>query len=180
MCLLLLPSARQTGPEAEPGSRRQEGEQRIPQRQFSGFRTVGVPYFVVLIIRILLLFRVPYEGPLFSETPIQGLGGFPLFGKERPCCGSHSVEALCTGVFFTCAKPQEGCKPQLLAQLELRLAMKLNTGNKKPDCLFVNRFVCCCLQNLDKYFFYSLKFPRKIDFQHQNEIFQQYFSTFLI
>ena len=70
MCLLLLPSARQTGPEAEPGSRRQEGEQRIPQRQFSGFRTVGVPYFVVLIIRILLLFRVPYEGPLFSETPI--------------------------------------------------------------------------------------------------------------
>ena len=28
----------------------------------------GAPYFGVLIIRILL-FRVLYEGPLFSETP---------------------------------------------------------------------------------------------------------------
>ena len=28
----------------------------------------GVPYFGVLIIRILL-FRVPYDCPLFSETP---------------------------------------------------------------------------------------------------------------
>ena len=31
----------------------------------------GVPYFGVLIIRILL-FRVLYWGPLFSETPISG------------------------------------------------------------------------------------------------------------
>ena len=32
------------------------------------FRNVGVPHFGVLIIRILL-FRVLYLGPLFSETP---------------------------------------------------------------------------------------------------------------
>ena len=32
------------------------------------FRKLGVPYFGVLIIRILL-FRVLYWGPLFSETP---------------------------------------------------------------------------------------------------------------
>ena len=30
----------------------------------------GLPYFGVLIIRILLC-RVLYEGPLFSETPIR-------------------------------------------------------------------------------------------------------------
>ena len=33
------------------------------------FRKLGVPYFGVLIIRILVL-RVLYQGPLFSETPI--------------------------------------------------------------------------------------------------------------
>ena len=33
------------------------------------FRKLGVPYLGVLIIRILL-FRVLYSGPLFSETPI--------------------------------------------------------------------------------------------------------------
>ena len=32
------------------------------------FPKIGVPYFGVLIIRILL-FRVLYLGPLFSETP---------------------------------------------------------------------------------------------------------------
>ena len=32
------------------------------------FRKLGVPYFGVLVIRILL-FRVLHEGPLFSETP---------------------------------------------------------------------------------------------------------------
>ena len=31
----------------------------------------GVPYFGVLIIRILL-FKVLHQGPLFSETPILG------------------------------------------------------------------------------------------------------------
>ena len=36
---------------------------------FGSFRKLGVPYFGVLIIRILL-FRVLYSGPLFSETPI--------------------------------------------------------------------------------------------------------------
>ena len=33
------------------------------------FRKLEVPYFGILIVRILL-FRVLYEGPLFSETPI--------------------------------------------------------------------------------------------------------------
>ena len=36
---------------------------------YGSFRKLGVPYFGVLIIRILL-FRVLYWGPLFSETPI--------------------------------------------------------------------------------------------------------------
>ena len=46
---------------------------------------MGVPDFGVLIIRILL-FRVPYEAPLFSETPrwlLQRLGcslGVQSFG----------------------------------------------------------------------------------------------------
>ena len=37
--------------------------------QCGTFRTLGVPYFGVLIIRILLS-RVLYQGPLFSETPM--------------------------------------------------------------------------------------------------------------
>ena len=37
--------------------------------RYGSFRKLGVPYFGILIIRILL-FRVLYEGPLFSETPI--------------------------------------------------------------------------------------------------------------
>ena len=36
-----------------------------------------MPYLVVLIIRILL-FRVLYEGPLFSETPIWAAWGIGL------------------------------------------------------------------------------------------------------
>ena len=36
---------------------------------FGSFRKLEVPYFRVLIIRILL-FRVLSQGPLFSETPI--------------------------------------------------------------------------------------------------------------
>ena len=36
----------------------------------------GVPYLGVLIIRILL-FRVPYYGPLFSETPYRILNFKP-------------------------------------------------------------------------------------------------------
>ena len=36
---------------------------------FGAFRKLGVPYFGVFIIRILL-FRVLFSGPLFSETPI--------------------------------------------------------------------------------------------------------------
>ena len=33
------------------------------------FPKIGVPYFGVLRIRIILLFRVLYLGPIFSETP---------------------------------------------------------------------------------------------------------------
>ena len=40
----------------------------------------GVPYFVVLIIRILL-FRVLYEGFLLSETPIWCLQGVHVWGR---------------------------------------------------------------------------------------------------
>ena len=38
---------------------------------FREFPKIGVPYLGVLIIRILL-FRVLYKGPLFSETPNKG------------------------------------------------------------------------------------------------------------
>ena len=41
---------------------------------YGGFRKLGAPYFGVLMIRILL-FRVLYWGPLFSETPILGALG---------------------------------------------------------------------------------------------------------
>ena len=37
--------------------------------KFGSFRKLGIPYFGVIITRILL-FRVLYWGPLFSETPI--------------------------------------------------------------------------------------------------------------
>ena len=40
-----------------------------PLNSYGSFRKLGGPYFGVLIIRILL-FRVLYSGPLFSETPI--------------------------------------------------------------------------------------------------------------
>ena len=47
---------------------------------YGGFRKFGVPYFGVLIIRILL-YRVLYMGPLFSETPLLlRAGGMRGFG----------------------------------------------------------------------------------------------------
>ena len=39
---------------------------------YESFRKLGLPYFGVLIIRILL-FRVLYQDPLFSETPLWSL-----------------------------------------------------------------------------------------------------------
>ena len=45
------------------------GSWRTSAWSYGRFRKLGVPYFGVLRIRILL-FRVPYLGPLFSETPI--------------------------------------------------------------------------------------------------------------
>ena len=44
-------------------------EMYFPKGPCGSFRTQGVPYFGVLIVRILL-FRVLYQGPLFSETPM--------------------------------------------------------------------------------------------------------------
>ena len=38
---------------------------------YGSFRKLGVPCFGILIIGVLL-FRVLYSGPLFSETPIYG------------------------------------------------------------------------------------------------------------
>ena len=37
--------------------------------EYGTFRKLGVPYFAVPVIGILL-FKVPYYGPLFSVTPI--------------------------------------------------------------------------------------------------------------
>ena len=46
-----------------------EGGRCLCQKRYGTFRKLGVPYFGVLIIRILL-FRLLYWGPLFSETPL--------------------------------------------------------------------------------------------------------------
>ena len=46
------------------------------------FPKIGIPYFGVLITRILL-FRVLYWGPLFSETPSWVLKGLEGFGELR-------------------------------------------------------------------------------------------------
>ena len=53
------------------------------------FRKLGVPYFGVLIIRILL-FTVLYSGPLFSETPKWGFGVSGLWTGRR--CLDQSPE----------------------------------------------------------------------------------------
>ena len=42
---------------------------QLAQKPYGSFRKLGVPYVGVLIIRILL-FRVLYSSPLFSETPV--------------------------------------------------------------------------------------------------------------
>ena len=42
---------------------------KVNPTSYGSFRKLGVPYFGVLTIRILL-FRVLYWGPPFSETPI--------------------------------------------------------------------------------------------------------------
>ena len=48
------------------------------QLGYGSCRKLGVPYFGILIIRILLC-RVLYLGPLFSETPILGFEFMRLF-----------------------------------------------------------------------------------------------------
>ena len=48
-----------------------KGTIRVPLKdsiRVWSFRKLGVPYFGILVIRILL-FRVLYSGPLLSETP---------------------------------------------------------------------------------------------------------------
>ena len=55
-----------------------------------GVSEIRVPYFGVLIIRILL-FRVLYQGPLFSETPIYTTN----IGTLQACfCQSSEFGAL--------------------------------------------------------------------------------------
>ena len=49
--------------------------------EFGSFRKVGVPYYGVLKIRILL-FRVLYQGPLFSETPIRLPASLGLLDRD--------------------------------------------------------------------------------------------------
>ena len=52
-----------------PSTWRFMGSYMWSYKSYGGFRKWGVPYFGVLIVRILL-FRVLHQGPLFSETPI--------------------------------------------------------------------------------------------------------------
>ena len=59
----------------EWGEKRLQGFPRVPD---GSFRKLGVPYFGVLIIKILL-FRVLYLGPLFSNSHT-GLGVFEGLG----------------------------------------------------------------------------------------------------
>ena len=53
----------------EPLTNTEPSGAELPSGQYGSFRKLGVSYFGVLIIRILLC-RVLYWGPLFSETPI--------------------------------------------------------------------------------------------------------------
>ena len=66
------------------GPRLCDGEALKPAFQLliREFPKIGVPYFAVLIIRILL-FRVLYLGPLFSETPTYPSGTRPGDCRQR-------------------------------------------------------------------------------------------------
>ena len=61
----------------------------VPQDGFGSFRKLGLPYLGVLIIRILLS-RVLYWDPLFSETPVSitavGHEADPTFGNPISRC----------------------------------------------------------------------------------------------
>ena len=70
---------------------------------YGSFRKFGLPYFGVLIIRILL-FRVLYYGPLFSENLIfvvlqmfvlksdfEGRAQGCRVGMEKPCSDTISI-----------------------------------------------------------------------------------------
>ena len=63
------------------------------------FPKLGVPYFGDLIIRILL-FRVLYWGPLFSETPTWGLHRkhFGWEGGVLPRQQKSGFQKFCFGV----------------------------------------------------------------------------------
>ena len=52
------------------------------------FRTLGIPYFGVLIVRIVL-FRVLCSGPLFSETPMSP----PVLKLSKSVIRSMAFEA---------------------------------------------------------------------------------------
>ena len=57
------------------------------------FPKIKVPYFGALIVRILL-FGVLYEGSLFSETPIKGLGGAGAVAAVGPATLASAGQTL--------------------------------------------------------------------------------------
>ena len=78
------------------------------------FRKLGVPYFGVLIIRILL-FRALYLGPLFSEIPISGCGrGFAVSACliHAPDSGIRQQLLFCPFPLLPDASPSARFKPR--------------------------------------------------------------------
>ena len=105
------------------------------------FRKLGVPYFGVLMIRILL-FVVLYEGPLFSETPkytrftTWGESAFRVWGLESlsglDCCFSVlQYTAFKSSVllnFWTCC-----------------LRVNLREVRSRKGCRMVYSMLWCCV-----------------------------------
>ena len=79
---------------------------------------MGVPYLVVLILRILL-FRVLYYGPLFSETPTKAE---ELVLESAKATSPGLVRRLMPRML------------QLLAALELGATFTCNPGIPLPSC----------------------------------------------
>ena len=84
------------------------------------FPKTRVPYLGFLMIRILL-FRVLYKGPLFSETPIRGFRIYCLRGSEQ------DLIWMCLKSKPNSAQPSNTAMPQ-------RLQSSITTN-----------YVCCCL-----------------------------------
>ena len=65
---------------------------------YGSFRKLGLPYLGIFVIRTLL-FRVLYQGPLFSETPILGVY------RDASGCKAVSVK-ISYGVFADASSNQ--------------------------------------------------------------------------